>query len=103
MRQALAFVKAHRRARQEFHENFAATPPTREQERILDESNSQIQSVEKEMNDIDANYVERIKVCITLYVYLETLQSIFCEYLHESRPLGDVPGKAFKDLLCIFT
>lgn len=61
VRQALAFVKAHRRAQQEFEENFAATPVTKEQQRILNESAIQIIAVERELNQVDRGDVERIK------------------------------------------
>jgi len=89
VRQALAFVKAHRCAQQEFKENFAANPVTKEQQRILNESATQILAVEGDLEQVDRDDVERIKS----HFFCQILISESKQYVMTLHGQGLIPEK----------
>lgn len=61
VRQSVAFVRAHRQAQKEFEEHFASSPPTLAEEKVLEESKTQVLLAEGDLDGIDRDDVERIK------------------------------------------
>lgn len=95
LRQALAFVRAHRRAQNEFREKFASTPPTAAEEKILEESNAQVALAEADLEDVVFEDKERIKGHMLCRIIL----SGAVQYVETLSEQGLIPEKDATDLL----
>ena len=95
LRQALAFVRAHRRAQNEFRVTFASTPPTAAEEKILDESKAQVALAEADLDDVVLEDKERIKGHMLCRIILNGA----VKYIGTLSEQGLIPEKDATDLL----
>lgn len=70
VRQALAFVRAHRLAQKIFNEQFISTDQTSTQEKVISESNEQIRLAESELSRLDRLEVDSITSHFACHVLL---------------------------------